>query len=137
MRISQGPAERNVDCAVTRENRAIVATASYAVLHGDFVYPGEVYNAVDVFSRSDVGIVHGADDEAFADFSVGEALGFERRVRTDKRIDGENEVRHVTFFCYPFREGRRAFEADFFFGGPHKRDIAPLQIGPERLRGFY
>lgn len=74
MRIAERPAEWDIHRAIAREDGAVVAAACDAELHGDAVFAREFHHAVDVFARSDVRIVDGANDEAFADFGVGEAF---------------------------------------------------------------
>ncbi len=77
MRIAQGPAQRDVHRAVADESGAVIAAAGDAVLNGNLIGAREFDDSLDQIRRDDIGIVHGANHEAFADFRIAEALGFD------------------------------------------------------------
>src|SRR5205809_2774593 len=78
MRIAKRPPKRNVRRAVASEDGSIVTAAGNTVLDGNVVFASELDDAIDVFARSDVRIVHRANNEAFANLGIGEAFQFER-----------------------------------------------------------
>src|SRR5437764_14456452 len=60
MGIAKRPAERNIHRAVAREDCAVVAATGHAELLGDVVFARELDNAVHVFKRSVVRLMHGS-----------------------------------------------------------------------------
>src|SRR5216684_1638721 len=49
-----------------------------------------------------------------------QALRFERRIRTDKRIHGEDIIGRVAFRGHALRQGRSPNQPELFAGGPDK-----------------
>ena len=96
-------------------------------MHGNLIGARELYNSLDQIVRRDIGAVHGADRETFAEFRIGEAFRFERRIRADERVHGEDVIRRAAFGGQAFRKRARADEADFFARGPDEGDVAVLE----------
>src|ERR1700733_7922290 len=124
MRIAQRPAERNVHRAVADEGGAIIAAAGDAILNGNLICACELDEALDQRCWDDIGIVHGANHESFADFRIGETLRFDGRGRADESGHGENEIGDVAFVGEALGQFRGAHQAFFFAGGPDESDVA-------------
>src|SRR3984885_15033870 len=135
MRIAQGPAQRDVHRAVAHEGGAIIAAAGDAVLNGYLIGVRQFDDSLGQIRRDDIGIVHGANHETFADFRIAEALGFDRRVRADESVHSKNEIRLLTFGGETLGHFRGAYQAFFFAGGPDESDVAIFQRSADRPYG--
>ncbi len=134
MRITQRPGDGHVDGSVAEKRGAVVAASGDAILRRDVICPSQRHQAVHQLARGEIGIVHRADHEPFANRRVGKALGLERGIRADESIDRENVLRCAAFPSQPLRRSLSAKQSHFLFGRPEERDVPARQVRAERPR---
>src|SRR5579862_6977138 len=135
MRVAQRPTESDIHRTVTDEGRAVITAAGGAELHGNFGGMGQLDNLVHKIGADTIGIVHGADYEAFADGCVSEPFIFEWRIGTHERINREDVVWRMASGGEALRGSSSAVKAELFANGKNEGDVAILERAAEGPSG--
>src|SRR5450432_646858 len=118
VRVAKRPAESHVSSAIDERCCTIIAAAGDSILRRNVGGVGDGDDFLDQVLRDYVGVINGADDEAFAEESITEAGRFERRIGTDEGIDGKDVVGSVPGGIHVFGGRCCALQAKLFTGGP-------------------
>lgn len=76
MGVAQRPAEGDINRTVRDERGTVVTAPGHSVLHRNVIGTSELDDAFEQIARDDIRAVHGADDEAFAEFGARITLRF-------------------------------------------------------------